>query len=234
MPVSAEPRCSGARRRCWRRVHADRRRPRGAVGAGHRRRLAVPRRRRDADARPVADAGDHRRRRGPHRHPEHGRQVSGRHRAARRRPLRRSAEWIFAETQTFGPEVEEFHKTTYQNPPDGGLISQGAAAYRDRDTARRAFDGLVDLVDGCGSTAFGPMFVGDWTPTPIRADPSRQRLRTRLPGEVRRAGRGHVLRVPRLGARHRDDEHPGQGAGLGVRRVIVALPSTSSPSGSGR
>ena len=39
--------------------------------------------------------------------------------------------WYFAETQTFGSDVEEFHKTTYQDPPDGGLISEGAAAYRD-------------------------------------------------------------------------------------------------------
>jgi PknH-like extracellular domain len=73
--------------------------------------------------------------------------------------------WIFAETQTFGPDVEEFHKTTFQNPPDGGLISEGAAAYRDRDTARRAFDELVGLVDGCDATEFGPMFVGDWSAT---------------------------------------------------------------------
>jgi hypothetical protein len=73
--------------------------------------------------------------------------------------------WIFEETQTFGPDVEEFHKTTFQNPPDGGLISEGAAAYRDRDTAHRAFDDLVDLVDGCGATPYGPMFVGDWTAT---------------------------------------------------------------------
>jgi len=73
--------------------------------------------------------------------------------------------WIFAETQTFGPDVEEFHKTTFQNPPDGGLISEGAAAYRDRDTARRAFDNLVGLVEGCGSTTFAPMFVGDWSAT---------------------------------------------------------------------
>ena len=29
-------------------------------------------------------------------------------------------EWLFADTQTFGPDVEEFHKTTFQNPPDGG------------------------------------------------------------------------------------------------------------------
>ncbi|MDT5263672.1 MAG: hypothetical protein QOI90_298 [Mycobacterium sp.] len=73
--------------------------------------------------------------------------------------------WYFAETQTFGPEVEEFHKTTYQDPPDGALISQGAAAYRDPDTARRAFDGLVELVHGCDSTALGPRFVGEWTAT---------------------------------------------------------------------
>jgi hypothetical protein len=73
--------------------------------------------------------------------------------------------WYFAETQTFGPEVEEFHKTTYQDPPDGALISQGAAAYRDPDTARRAFDGLVELVHGCDSTALGPTFVGEWTAT---------------------------------------------------------------------
>jgi PknH-like protein len=74
-------------------------------------------------------------------------------------------QWYFAETQTFGPDVEEFHKTTYQDPPDGALISQGAAAYRDPETARRAFDGLVDLVNGCDSTDMGPMFVGDWTVT---------------------------------------------------------------------
>ena len=75
-------------------------------------------------------------------------------------------QWIFEETQTFGQDVEEFHKTTFQDPPLGGLISEGAAAYRDPATARRAFDGLVAMVDGCGSTPFGPMFVGDWDATP--------------------------------------------------------------------
>ena len=78
----------------------------------------------------------------------------------------RQCQWIFEETKTFGPDVEEFHKTTFQNPPRGGLISEGAAAYRDPATARRAFDGLVALVDGCGSTALGPMFVGEWNATP--------------------------------------------------------------------
>jgi hypothetical protein len=75
-------------------------------------------------------------------------------------------QWIFEETKTFGPDIEEFHKTTYQYPPDGGLISEGAAAYRDRATARRAFDGLVALMGGCASTTLGPMFVGEWNATP--------------------------------------------------------------------
>ncbi len=75
-------------------------------------------------------------------------------------------QWIFAETQTFGPDVEEFHKTTFQHPPGGGLISQGAAAYRDADTARRAFDDLVMRADGCRTTPLGPMFVGEATITP--------------------------------------------------------------------
>jgi len=75
-------------------------------------------------------------------------------------------QWIFEETQTFGSDVEEFHKTTFQNPPRGGLISEGAAAYRDPATARRAFDGLVTLVRGCDSTALGAMFVGEWSAAP--------------------------------------------------------------------
>ncbi len=72
----------------------------------------------------------------------------------------RECGWIFAETQTFGSEIEEFHKITYQNPPLGALISQGAAAYRDPATARRTFDDLVGLVARCGSTTSG--YVGEW------------------------------------------------------------------------
>jgi hypothetical protein len=71
--------------------------------------------------------------------------------------------WYFAETQTFGLQVEEFHKTTYQDPPDRALISQGAAAYRDDATAERAFDGLVGQVTDCASTADGATLVGDLT-----------------------------------------------------------------------
>jgi hypothetical protein len=75
----------------------------------------------------------------------------------------RQCRWIFAETQTFGPDVEEFHKTTYQNPPRGALISQGAAGYLDAATAHRALDGVIGLVEACGSSTSG--YVGDWTAT---------------------------------------------------------------------
>lgn len=84
-------------------------------------------------------------------------------------------EWVFAETRTFGPDVEEFHKTTYQNPPDGGLISQAVAGYRDRAAARRAFDNLIVLADTCGATTYGAMVLGDATATP-------DSLQTRSPG----------------------------------------------------
>jgi len=79
--------------------------------------------------------------------------------------------WLFAETQTFGRQLEDFHKTTYQNPPVGALISQGAGAYRDVAAARAAFDGLVGRVDACGSSTAG--YVGDWT-----TDPDAIRTRT--------------------------------------------------------
>jgi hypothetical protein len=71
--------------------------------------------------------------------------------------------WYFAETQTFGPEIEEFHKTTYQDPPDRALISQGAAGYRDEATARSAFDGLLGQVTACESTEGGSTYVGNLT-----------------------------------------------------------------------
>ena len=82
-------------------------------------------------------------------------------------------QWYFAETQTFGAEVEEFHKTTFQNPPDGGLISEGAAAYLDPDSARRAFADLVGRVYDCGSTELGSTFIGEWT-----ADANTLRMRS--------------------------------------------------------
>jgi hypothetical protein len=74
--------------------------------------------------------------------------------------------WLVAETQIFGPELEEFHKTTFQNPPAGGQISQAAAAYRDADTARRAFQNVAGLVASCADGPAGPRFIGEWTSTP--------------------------------------------------------------------
>lgn len=72
-----------------------------------------------------------------------------------------SCRWYFAETQTFGPDLEEFHKTTYQLPPKGGLISQGAGGYEDSATARRAFDSLASRVGDCEATPDGALYVGD-------------------------------------------------------------------------
>lgn len=71
--------------------------------------------------------------------------------------------FIYSETLTFGPDIAEFHKTTFQDPPDSGLISEGAAAYRDAGTARRAFDSLVAAVGDCAAGPAGRLFVGDWS-----------------------------------------------------------------------
>ncbi len=74
----------------------------------------------------------------------------------------RECRFVYAETATFGPDIEGFHKTTFQDPPDGRLISEGAAAYRDADTARRAFDALVATVGNCAASSTGWLFVSDW------------------------------------------------------------------------
>jgi PknH-like extracellular domain len=68
--------------------------------------------------------------------------------------------FVFAETKTFGGQVADFHKTTYQYPPEGALISQGAAVYPDPQTARRAFDDLVASADACAYTSSGSLLVG--------------------------------------------------------------------------
>jgi hypothetical protein len=70
--------------------------------------------------------------------------------------------FVYAETATFGPDVESFHKTTFQYPPRGALISEGAAGYRDGGTARRALEVLVATVESCANTPNGALFVGDW------------------------------------------------------------------------
>ena len=74
----------------------------------------------------------------------------------------RPCRFIYAETATFGPDLAEFHKTTFQDPPKGGLISEGAAAYLDVDTARRAFGALVATVGDCAASSAGQVYIGDW------------------------------------------------------------------------
>jgi hypothetical protein len=75
----------------------------------------------------------------------------------------RECRFLYAETLTFGPDIEEFHKTTFQDPPDGALISEGAAAYKDSDTARHALAALARTVGTCAGGSAGEQFVGDWT-----------------------------------------------------------------------
>src|SRR6201996_8797709 len=70
--------------------------------------------------------------------------------------------FVFADSATFGPDIEAFHKTTFQDPPHGGLISEGAAAYRDADTARRAFGALATTVRRCADSSAGLGLVGVW------------------------------------------------------------------------
>ncbi|HET9875533.1 MAG TPA: sensor domain-containing protein [Mycobacterium sp.] len=70
--------------------------------------------------------------------------------------------FVYAETATFGTGFTQFHKITFQYPPRGALISEGAAAYPDPDTARRAFDVLVATVSGCADSSAGAMLVGEW------------------------------------------------------------------------
>jgi len=70
--------------------------------------------------------------------------------------------FVYADTATFGPDIEAFHKTTFQDPPNGALISEGAAAYRDIATARGAFGALVSTVGDCAAASDGQPYIGQW------------------------------------------------------------------------
>lgn len=91
--------------------------------------------------------------------------------------------FVFAETTVFGSRSVQFRKTTYQYPPKAALISEGAAAYPDPESARRAFTDLVATVAECAEHPAGPGLVGDWS-----AD--EQSLHTR-PGDC---GRAYLLK----------------------------------------
>jgi hypothetical protein len=71
--------------------------------------------------------------------------------------------FVVAETATFGPGIIGFHKITYQHPPVGGLISQGAAVYHSGGTAHAALYALRGLASECAQTSFGQRRVGNVT-----------------------------------------------------------------------
>ena len=79
--------------------------------------------------------------------------------------------FVYADTATFGPDIEAFHKTTFQYPPRGGLISEGAAAYRDAGAAHQAFDALVATVRNCAASSAGRDTSAPGTPTTGRWRP---------------------------------------------------------------
>ncbi len=71
--------------------------------------------------------------------------------------------FVFRESLVFGPDVKQFHKTSFQTPPKSALLSEAAAAYDDAPTARRAFDNVANLVKACGDTPSGYSYVYNWT-----------------------------------------------------------------------
>lgn len=73
----------------------------------------------------------------------------------------RECRFIYAETATFGPDVEEFHKTTFQDPPDGALISR-APRRTGTPTPHTGRSKRWSARSGIARTARGQQYVGDW------------------------------------------------------------------------
>ncbi|WP_431239477.1 sensor domain-containing protein [Mycolicibacterium aichiense] len=96
----------------------------------------------------------------------------------------RDCRFLFAETDTFGTDVEDFHKTSFQYPPRRALISEAAASYRDESSARQTFNTLSAAVHRCADGPMGAGLVGD-------VDADADSLRTRLT----RCGRDYRLKT---------------------------------------
>ncbi|MCV7019698.1 sensor domain-containing protein [Mycolicibacterium aichiense] len=96
----------------------------------------------------------------------------------------RDCRFLFLETDTFGTDVEDFHKTSFQYPPRRALISEAAASYRDESTARQTFNTLSTAVHRCADGPMGAGLVGD-------VDGDADSLSTRLP----RCGRDYRLKA---------------------------------------
>lgn len=87
--------------------------------------------------------------------------------------------FAFSDTATFGPDRGDFTKTSYLvRPPIPATISEGAASYRNRAGAAKAFASLRTAAIGCADTPYGGSVVDDW-----QAD--RDSLRMRV-GHCRR------------------------------------------------
>lgn len=71
--------------------------------------------------------------------------------------------FVYRESVVFGPDVKQFHKTTFQTPPKSELLSEGAATYLDADTARQVFDNVTRLVKTCGESTSGSAYVDHWS-----------------------------------------------------------------------
>jgi hypothetical protein len=91
--------------------------------------------------------------------------------------------FVFRESVIFGPDVEQFHKTSFQTPPQSALMSEAAAAYLNADAARRAYNNVANMVVTCGNSVFASTFVGQWTA-------NQQNLHTRTAGSC-----GRIYRV---------------------------------------
>ncbi|HEY7054110.1 MAG TPA: sensor domain-containing protein [Mycobacterium sp.] len=75
-------------------------------------------------------------------------------------------QFVFRESAIFGPDVKQFHKTSFQTPSKSELLSEAAAAYVDTDTASRAFGNVEQLVKDCGASSSGSSYVYKWTAEP--------------------------------------------------------------------
>lgn len=120
--------------------------------------------------------------------------------------------FVYAETAIFGSAVTQFHKTTFQYPPKGALISEAAAAYPDEDTARRAFDALIAAVAGCADDPAGPMLAGEWD-----ADAESLRIRAGRCGSDYRIKSAVLLEVTFCG-------FPESVSGLVLTNLAAAVP----------
>ena len=124
--------------------------------------------------------------------------------------------FVFADSATFGPDIETFHKTTYP----GSASRRSDLGRRCRLPRRRYRPSRIQRPGGNRWPLRGQLCRFEVrryleVRRTVAADPPR-RLRARLSAQVRGADRGHLLRIPGLGVHDRDHQHRRQRAGLAV------------------